>query len=69
VQEIDLAGAVLDPGVPFEQSGDTLVFLLKGSTPLDGTRHFRVAFGASAVEVEPMVTLIDSAFRPLRIEV
>ena len=54
VLEIDAAGAVLDPAVPFQHDPDRLVFLLQGATPPDATRHFRVEYGSDATVVDRM---------------
>ena len=51
VTEIDEAGRVLDPAVPFQRDPDRLVFLLKGLTASDATRRYRIERGPDASAV------------------
>lgn len=60
VQEVDDAGMILDSSVPFQQIRDTLVILLRGATPPDAARRFRVGLGSERTAVDPVVMLIWS---------
>lgn len=55
--EVDRDGKIIDPVVPFQIDQSALVFLVKGTTPVNTVRRFHLTGGAAAEVASPLLTV------------